>query len=60
MIEDELQQLHGVLRDAYHALGDWQGVLPVGTSIDTAFALGEVLVALAKATELVGQDIDQG
>jgi hypothetical protein len=60
MIEDELQRLHGVLRDAYHAMSDWQSVLPVGTSIDTAFALGKVLLALAKATELVGQVSTRG
>ena len=59
MIEKKLQRLHGVLLGTKHASNEWRGVLPPGTSTDSAFALGEALVVLAKATGLATWDIDQ-
>jgi hypothetical protein len=59
MIQDELQRLHGLLFGAIQAMSERRGVLPSSTSTDTAFALGEALMVLAKATTLVTWNIDQ-
>jgi hypothetical protein len=57
MINEKLQRQNETLLGPCQAFAEWQSVLPPGTSTGTAFALGEALIALAKATNLFAQDI---
>jgi hypothetical protein len=56
---DELETLHADLLAAYRIIEEYRGDLPAGTSVDTAFSVGEAMATLGKAKALVGRDIDQ-
>lgn len=54
-----MEVVHGILQVAFDGLSQMSRAgAPVGISIDTAFACGEVTGLLAKAKALLGRDID--